>query len=97
MRPDVFGAIGALQPAVSPDQVDRIADDLAHRLDRRPLRITTSEEDVYHDVLVDLDRALTARAVPHEFAIEPGPHDYIWNKGPGAIEMLLWNDRVLRR
>jgi hypothetical protein len=97
MRPDVFGAVGALQAAVSEDQVDRVADDLARRLERRPLRITTSEEDVYHGVLVELDRALTARAVPHEFAIEAGPHDYIWNKGPGAITMLMWNDRVLRR
>ena len=97
MRPDVFGAIGALQAALSEDQVDRVADDLAMRLDRRPLRVTTSEEDVYHGVLLELDRALAARAVPHEFGVESGPHDYIWNKGPGAIVMLTWNDRVLRR
>jgi hypothetical protein len=97
MRPDVFGAVGALQAAVSEDQVDRVADDLYRRLGGRPLRNTTSEEDVYHGVLVELDRALTARAVPHEFGVEEGPHDYIWNKGPGAITMLLWNDRVLRR
>jgi len=96
MRPDVFGAVGALQAAISADQVDRVADDLAHRIGKRPLRITTSEDDVYHDVLVALDRALVARGVAHEFAVEPGPHDYIWNKGPGAIDMLLWHDRVLR-
>jgi len=24
-------------------------------------------------------------------------HDYPFNRGPGAIEMLLWHDRVLAR
>lgn len=97
MRPDVFGAIGTLQAAVSLDQTDRVADEIAARLGGRPLRITTSEGDVYREALTALDEKLRARGVAHEFTIEAGPHDYIWNKGPGAVEMLMWNDRVLRR
>jgi hypothetical protein len=31
-----------------------------------------------------------------EHLVVPGPHDYPFNRGPGAIEMLLWHDRVLR-
>lgn len=97
MRGDVFGAVGALQPAVfDAAQADRIADDAAKKLGGRPLRITTSEGDVYHDALVTFDQKLTQRKIAHEFAVYPGPHDYIWNKGPGAMEMLLWHDRVLR-
>jgi hypothetical protein len=26
----------------------------------------------------------------------PGPHDYEFNRGPGAYEMLMFHDRVLR-
>jgi hypothetical protein len=25
-----------------------------------------------------------------------GPHDYVFNRGPGGIEMLLFHDRALR-
>ena len=35
--------------------------------------------------------------VAHDFADIPGPHDYPFNRGPGAIELLLWHDRVLAR
>jgi iron(III)-salmochelin esterase len=97
MRADLFGAIGALQPAIfDAAQADRIADDVVKKLAGRPLRITTSEGDVYKDALVAFDQKLTARKVPHDFSIYPGPHDYIWNKGPGAMEMLFWHDRILR-
>jgi hypothetical protein len=51
---------------------------------------------MYRQTLTELDKRLTAKNIPHEFAITPGPHDYPWNKGPGAIEMLLWHDRKLR-
>ena len=27
----------------------------------------------------------------------PGPHDYVFNRGPGVLEMLLFHDRALRR
>jgi enterochelin esterase-like enzyme len=97
MRGDLFGAVGALQPAIfDAPQADRIADDVAKKLAGRPLRITTSEGDVYKDALVVFDQKLTQRKIPHEFSIYPGPHDYIWNKGPGAMEMLFWHDRILR-
>lgn len=97
MRPDLFGAIGTLQAAISMDQADRLADEVQKKIGDRPLRVTTSEEDVYRETLVAFHDKLVARGVPHDFAVVPGPHDYIWNKGPGAMEMLLWNDRVLRR
>ncbi len=98
MRPETFGAIGSLQPAVfDAPQADRIAAEAQRSLKGRPLRVTTSEQDVYKDALVVFDQKLTERKIAHEFAIYPGPHDYIWNKGPGAIEMLLWHDRTLRR
>lgn len=97
-RPDLFGAVGALQPAILDwPQVESAAALIAQKLDGRPLRIVTSTEDLYRPTLVALDEKLTAKGVPHEFAITQGPHDYPWNKGPGGVEMLLWHDRILRR
>lgn len=96
MREDLFGAVGALQPALYDGALDAFVDTVEKKLSGRPLRVTTSEEDVYRDVLVALDAKLAYRGIAHDFAVRPGPHDYIWNKGPGAIEMLLWHDRVLR-
>ncbi|GAC1552608.1 MAG: hypothetical protein NVS3B10_14700 [Polyangiales bacterium] len=90
--------IGALQPALyGLESVERIAADLARSIGKRPLRLTTSEGDVYRDAIVALDQKLVERKIAHDFSIYPGPHDYIWNKGPGALEMLLWHDRTLRR
>ncbi|GAC1575958.1 MAG: hypothetical protein NVS3B20_07600 [Polyangiales bacterium] len=94
MRPDVFGVVGALQPAVYDDVA--MASMIAEKLGDRPLRIVTSEEDVYRETLTTMSASLRERKIAHEFAVTPGPHGYEWNKGAGAIEMLLWHDRVLR-
>ncbi len=97
-RPDLFGVVGALQPAVSDGDMARgLADTIAEKLAGRPLRIVTSTEDAYREALETLHAELEARAIPHEFFIAEGPHDYVWNKGPGSIEMLLFHDRALKR
>ncbi len=98
MRPEMFGVVGALQPAIGDmAQVDWAMSLITTKLGNRPLRIVTSTEDLYRPTLVELDRRLTEKGIAHEFAITPGPHDYPWNKGPGGIEMLTWHDRMLRR
>jgi len=99
-RTDTFGAVAALQPAVGDDQTQEWVElAKAARAKRRdlPLRLTTSHDDVYHDVITRLSKALDSASVPHDFADIPGPHDYPFNRGPGAIELLLWHDRVLAR
>jgi hypothetical protein len=96
-RRDVFGAVGALQPWIDTSaEALGFADELARSIGKRPLRIVTSTDDMYRDPVVTLDAALTKLGVAHDFEMTEGPHDYPWNRGPGAIEMLLWHDRVLR-
>ena len=94
MRPEVFGAVGALQAAVYDEPT--IVALIAERLGGRPLHLVTSAEDVYLPALTTVSKGLEERKVPHEFVVTQGPHGYDWNKGTGAIEMLLWHDRVLR-
>ena len=43
-----------------------------------------------------LERAPRRRRRPR-LRRHPRPHDYPFNRGPGAIELLLWHDRVLSR
>jgi hypothetical protein len=97
-RTDTFGAVAALQPAVLDDQTPEWVELARAARAKRPelaLRLTTSHDDVYHDVIARLSAALRAAAVPHDYADVVGPHDYPFNRGPGAIELLLWHDRVL--
>lgn len=73
-----------------------MASRLAQKRDQ-PIRILTSEKDPFRQPLAELVQALQAASRPVEFKVVPGPHDYEFNRGPGAFEMLLWHDRMLRR
>ncbi len=67
---------------------------------RRPglkLHLVTSHDDYFHESVTGLSRAWAAAGVAHDFADLVGPHDYIFNRGPGSIELLLWHDRALAR
>jgi len=97
--PDVFGAVGALQPAIDDARAEELVDLARAARAKHPslaLRVTTSHDDYYRDVVRALDAAWTKANVAHDFAELPGPHDYVFNRGPGAYEMILWHARVLR-
>jgi enterochelin esterase-like enzyme len=97
---DAFGAVGALQPAITDDQSREWTELARAALAKRPslkLRLTTSHDDYFRVAINRLSAAMRAANVAHDFADLPGPHDYPFNRGPGAIEMLLWHDRVLAR
>lgn len=97
--PDAFGAVGALQPAIDDAHIpDLVALARAARA-KRPslaLRLTTSTDDYYRDVVHSLSNAWRAAGIAHDFAELPGPHDYPFNRGPGAYEMLSWQARNLK-
>ncbi len=95
-----FGAVGALQPALDAHQAARWVSDAqtARRANASlALRLLTSDGDFFRPAVVATSDALSAGGVAHELEIVRGPHDYAFNRGPGAIEMLAWHDRVLRR
>jgi hypothetical protein len=96
--PDVFGAVGGIQPALSDGQTGEwTALALAARA-RRPglkLRLVTSLDDYFRDPVYALSRAWDSAGVAHDFADLPGPHDYVFNRGPGSIDLLLWHDSAL--
>ncbi len=97
--PERFGTVGTLQPAIGEGDAPAIADALAKARDKNPklaFRLLTSDGDYFRGAVEAADKALQARGLAHDFAVVPGPHDYPFNRGPGALEMLLWHDRLLR-
>lgn len=96
--PQAFNAVAALQPAIDDARVSDLVELARAARAKRPdlaLRITTSKDDYYRDVTRSLSNAWNAAKVAHDFSELPGPHDYVFNRGPGAYEMLLWHARVL--
>jgi hypothetical protein len=98
-RPDVFHTVGALQPAIDVSEAGRFADLCAEARRRAPqaLRLVSSDDDPFLEAVRALSHELEQRKLEHKLVITPGPHDYIWNRGPGAYEMLVWHERVLRK
>ncbi len=99
LHPEVFGAIGSLQAALQVPEARPLAKRvLLAREKASPLRLRllTSEKDFYRGEILAFHRELDRLKQEHEHLVVPGPHDYPFNRGPGAIEMLLWHDRVLR-
>ncbi len=99
-NPEAFGAVGSLQAAVSEDQVAELTDSAKAARAKNPklsLRLLTSKEDYFRSAISHTSSAWKSAGIGHDFADVPGPHDYPFNRGPGAIEMLLWHDRQLAR
>ncbi len=93
-----FGAVGTLQPAIGEDQVADYTDLAKAARARNPklgLRLLTSDKDYFKSAIRLTSAGWRNAGVAHDFVEIPGPHDYPFNRGPGAIEMLLWHDRVL--
>jgi len=95
-----FGAVGTLQAAIGEDQIPELTELVKRARAENPklaLRLLTSREDYFRRAIQRTSEAWRAAGVGHDFLEVPGPHDYPFNRGPGAIEMLLWHDRVLPR
>ncbi|HEX6240401.1 MAG TPA: alpha/beta hydrolase-fold protein [Polyangiales bacterium] len=96
--PDVFSAVGSMQPAVRGRE-----NELAERAARaqaqssQSIRLLSSDKDPLLETTRKLSEALRTRRVPHSLKVTPGGHDYAFNQGPGAVELLYFHDRALRR
>ena len=100
-RPDVFGALGCVQSAMSllkvPVYAERIAAIHAAAIKAgKPtptFHIETTTSDPMHDLNLALSTELTRRGVPNDFVVLPGQHDQTFLRESGSMEMLLWHDR----
>jgi hypothetical protein len=99
-NPETFGAVGALQAAIQQYQAPEWTEAAKAAIAKRPglkLRLTTSHDDPYNAPNLRASEAWKAAGIPHDYQDLPGPHDYVFNRGPGSLELLFWHDRVLAR
>lgn len=99
-HPELFAAVGAIQPALHERDVSAWTDrarEARHRNPALKLRLLTSLDDPYRRIIERTSDAWRSGGVDHELVVLPGPHDYAFNRGPGSFELLSWHDRVLAR
>lgn len=97
-HPEVFGAVGALQPALGAHEAAMFSELARSAMETRSvaLRLVSSVADPFLPAIRAVSDRLSRDGVVHEMLVVPGPHDYAWNRGPGGAEMVLWHERVQR-
>jgi hypothetical protein len=97
-RPEVFGAVGVLQPALKVEEAPLVSELARAAMAKAPvrLRLVTSEEDYFLAAVRAASERMRADGVEHELLVIPGTHGYDFNRGPGGADMLLWHERVQR-
>lgn len=97
--PEMFGAVGAMQPALRVEEAEGVAALAAEARAKNPklrIRLLSSEGDPFLAAVKAASAKMREAGVEHDLVVVPGPHNYEWNKGPGCAEMLLWQERALR-
>ncbi|MFK7991904.1 MAG: alpha/beta hydrolase [Sandaracinaceae bacterium] len=95
-HPTIFGAVGASQPAIRGMEPE-LAALASTSVPPQHIRLLTSDDDPFLWATRRLSLGLREHHVNHTLTTVPGPHDYIFNRGPGVLEMLLFHDRALVR
>lgn len=98
-RPDVFGAVSGMQPALRGSDAERWASRFEQALaatGSMAVRLQSSVRDPFLGATKKLSAALHKRRVEHVMLETPGPHDYVYNRGPAAFATLAFHDRALR-
>ena len=97
-RPDGWGSLGVVQPAISERKVGEYAELLAGaaRDDKTRVHVESSTYDPYLRVSRLLHEGVVAKGARAELIVPPGPHDQPFLRDVGTLEMLLFHDRALR-
>ena len=99
LRPKAFRVVASMQAAVRSDNSEDIIRRAREAKAQKPdlfVHLLTSSDDYFIKAIQTLAEALSGAGIRTEIVTVPGPHDYIFNRGPGAYEMLMFHDRVLR-
>ncbi|MEW6351530.1 MAG: alpha/beta hydrolase-fold protein [Thermodesulfobacteriota bacterium] len=96
--PEVFFSIGSSQGAFRPFMP--LYGDLVRKnrkvLKSRPIQLVTSDKDPMAPSVRSMRELLESEGIAVEFLHLSGPHDYVFNQGPGALSLLLFHDQALR-
>lgn len=91
-----FVSLSATQAAIDEEELDeltRLAKQARRDNPALTIRLLTSEEDHFLEVNNQLSKRWLGAGVRHELAVVPGEHNYAFNRGPGGLEILLFQQR----
>jgi iron(III)-salmochelin esterase len=96
--PEVFASIGSVQGAFGPfmEVYEEMARGNRDVLKKRSIQLVTSDKDVLAPSVDRMHRMLVANGIPHKYNVLTGPHDYIFNQGPGSIALLMFHNEALK-
>jgi len=97
--PEIFASIGAVQGAFGPylDAYRELIAKNREMLKKRHIQLVTSDRDPMAPSVAKLHHLLEAERIPHTYLMLAGPHDYIFNQGPGALSLLVFHNEALSR
>jgi len=97
--PEIFASIGSVQGAFGPwikvykDLVRKNRD----KLKGMPIQLVASDRDHMATSVANMHRILKDEGITHRYMMLTGPHDYIFNQGPGSLALLVFHNQALRR
>jgi hypothetical protein len=98
-EPERFRSVAGLQAAFDSRDaaaLGQLGDAAFAKNPNLVFRWLTSDHDFFLDANQTIALEFERRKLPSRLRVVPGPHDYVFNRGPGAIEMLFFHDRALR-
>ncbi len=95
--PEHFTAIGSQQASVGsyPRLLDKMIREKQEVFTHKAINVATSHQDPFRKSLMAFHQRLNQAKVPHRFTVLQGRHNKRFVKGPGSVELLLFQDRAL--
>ncbi len=93
-RPQAFSTLGMVQGAIRKQNAVHYASKLEAAVAGRnpcPIHLSTSTEDPFLEPTNKLYYQLRQRGVASHLETTPGPHNQVWLRQVGTIDMLLWH------
>jgi hypothetical protein len=98
-HPETFSAIGSIQGAFGPflETFVQLARQNRKKLKGTPIQLVTSDGDGMSPSVNKMASLLKDEGIHYTFMNLTGPHDYIFNQGPGSIALLMFHDHAQPR
>jgi hypothetical protein len=97
--PQVFASIGSVQGAFGRgfmNLYETLVEKNREVLKNCYIQLVTSDRDSMAPGIRKMHRLLLKNGIPHALLNLTGPHDYIFNQGPGSLSLLLFHSEALR-
>jgi len=95
--PQMFVAIGSVQGSFGPfmDVYEELIQKNSGMLKKKAIQLITSDRDSMRTSVQHMHELLRRYNIPHRYVQMTGPHDYVFNQGPGSIGLLVFHDSML--